>query len=307
MSARIEATRMPFGAYCADDGAKLFAHADEEVRAFRDVIHASGGRVPARSPLAKSLGMYVRAATFLSAGHEPTGEDASDVMEAMRVRFVVQAVLAAERHNVQHLDERLREIGGEDVIISGESGAQSKARDTMWEIVTAGLCTQFAKAVAMPDPPDVVCDFEGTRWGVECKMLRSSSGRRQMDRVVKGADQIERHQDSERGVVLLNVTDAIFHAPWSEPMEAMVARTMFELAVGEAVAGLDRRDLFRRFAERPKVRTFMLFAQTMLNTGDTAILTTSAAWPRDIPEAGHDEGEKKLLLAFNDAAYALSH
>lgn len=41
---------------------------------------------------------------------------------------------------------------------------------------------------------------------------------------------------------------------------------MFVAAMNETVMSLDRRDLFERFVNRPKARTFMLFGQTMINT-----------------------------------------
>ncbi|HEU4728265.1 MAG TPA: hypothetical protein VFT22_10260 [Kofleriaceae bacterium] len=305
MSDRIETTRLPFTVRSADQATNLFAGAHDEATEFRNLIEASGGCVPARSPLAHSLDGYVRAAAFISSGREPTTDDATDMKDAIRVRFVVRAVMAAYRHQVPHLDERLREIRGEDVIISGECGAQSKARDTMWEIVTAGLCTRFASQVVLIDPPDVTCNINGTRWSVACKMLRSPSGRQQMKRVVEGAKQVERHPDADRGIVLVNVTDAVFHVPWSSPMNMNVSIPMFEAAMSETVRGLDRRDLFDGLARRPKVRTFMLFGQTMLDTGDTAMLATIASWPRSLQQASPDQGEAALLQAVNDAARAL--
>jgi hypothetical protein len=305
-SERIETTRLPLIVRSADEGARLLAWADRDAAALRDLIRVSGGKVPEGSRLAESLESYVRAASFIASGREPTRDDVTDIKEAMRVHFVVRSVLAAHQHHVAHLEERLREIrNGEDVIIAGESGTQCKARDTMWEIVTAALCSQFGEDVALLDPPDVVFSMDGVRWSIACKMLRSASGRRQMDRVIEGAEQVEHHPDADRGVVLLNVTDALHHAPWSDPMPLPASIEMFEAAMNEAVIGLDRRDLFGRFARRPKARSFMLFGQTMLNTGDTAMLTSIASWPRGVPQIGPDQGEVALIRALNDAAITL--
>jgi hypothetical protein len=43
------------------------------------------------------------------------------------------------------------------------------------------------------------------------------------------------------------------------------------------VVGLDESNLFERFGRRPKARSVMLFGQTMLDTGDRAMLTSIAA------------------------------
>ncbi len=72
-----------------------------------------------------------------------------------------------------------------------------------------------------------------------------------------------------------------------------------------AVLGLDRPGLFARLARLPKSRSFMLFGQTLLNTGECLVLTTIASWPRGISQNGPDQGELALIGAFNAAARSL--
>lgn len=311
MSDRIHHTRLPLISRSMEDAARAWAAAEQEAAEFRQLIVSSGGKVPADSPLQRSLDQYVRAARFLASGSAATLDDESNVKEAMRVRFVVRAVLAAAAHPVRRLDEKLKVIGGEDVIVSGESGAPSPARDTMWEVVTAGLCAEFARDVAMLETeddqsPDVGCTVDEVRWCIECKMLRTSDPNRQRDRVIDGAKQVQACEDAERGLVFVNLTDALHHTPWSEPMPLSRSQDMFVDAMNEMVLGLDRRPTFDRLGKRPKARAFMLFAQTMLDTGEGVMFTTIATWPRGLPSGGPDQGEEALLAGFNVAARALA-
>jgi hypothetical protein len=227
----------------------------------------------------------------------------SDVKEAVRVQFVVRATLAAAGRSVGRLEEKLGQIRGEDVIIAGECGEQSAARDAMWEIVTAGLCSEFAHEVAMlaeddDVSPDVGCTVDGVRWGIECKMLRTADAQQQRNRLIKAATQVQGYGGVERGLVFVNLTDALFHAPWSDPMPKAESIDLFVGAMNEAVLRLDRPDLFARLGNRPKARSFMLFGQTMLHTGTQIEFTTIATWPRGLPTGGPDQGERALLLAF---------
>lgn len=311
MSDRIHQTRLPLITRSLEEAARVCATAEQEIAEFSRLILSSGGNVPRDSPLRRSLDQYVSAARFLASRAAASDDDVSNVKEAMRVQFVVRAVLAAAAHPVRRLDEKLSRIAGEDVIVSGESAAPSSARDTMWEIVTAGLCAEFARDVAMLEAegdqsPDVGCTLDGVRWCIECKMLRTSDPNRQRDRVIDGAKQVQACDDAERGLVFVNLTDALHHLPWSDPMPLSRSRELFVDAMNEMVLGLDRRPTFDRLGKRPKARSFMLFGQTMLDTGEGVMFTTIATWPRGLPAGGSDQGEAALLAGFNVAARALA-
>lgn len=311
MADRIQQTRLPLITRSTDEAGRMLAGAEREVGEFRRLIESCGGKVPSASPLMRSLDQYVSAARFLASGQAATPSQVSDIKEALRVQFVVRAALAAAAHPVRRLEEKLGHIRGEDVIIAGECGEQSAARDAMWEIVTAGLCSEFGLDVAMletdDDPsPDVGCTVDGVRWCIECKMLRTTDAQQQRNRLIKAAKQVQSYSDAERGLVFVNLTDALHHAPWCDPMPKSESLELFVGAMNEAVLRLDRRDLFERFANRPKARSFMLFGQTMLDTGEGIEFTTIASWPRDLPASGADQGERALLLAFNQAARAMA-
>lgn len=224
MTERIHQTRLPTISRSREVAAQMLSGAEREVAEFRRLVASSGGKIPPRSPLMLSLEQYISASRFLASDRHPTPSDVSDLEEAQRVQFVVRSTLAAAGHPVQGLDAKLRKISGEDVIIAGACREQSTARDTMWEIVTAGLCSKFGHEVAMLETaddssPDVGCTFAGARWCIECKMLRTQDAQQQRNRLVKAAKQIQGYAEAERGVVFANLTDTLFHAPWSQPSQ----------------------------------------------------------------------------------------
>lgn len=91
---------------------------------------------------------------------------------------------------------------------TGAPAERSQARDRVFEIVVAGAIGRFATDVALEEP-DVICQFEGLRWGVACKVAYSDM-RRVFRSVKRGADQLQR-SEADTGIVAVRVTDIFPH------------------------------------------------------------------------------------------------
>jgi len=281
--------------------AERFRSAATDCDQLRRTIQSAGGRVPSGSRLDRSLLDYERTAVALAEHREL---DTRQLAEALRVRFVVNAALAAVRARVSGLGKALRFIHGEDVIIAGESGSPGKARNTMWEIVVAGLCARFAQNVELLDPPDLACTFNNERWAVECKMLTSRERDQHEKKIIEGAKQIQDYPHADRGLVLLNVTDVLSHGPWRDPGPFLHSQMSFVESVQSVGLALEREEFFGRLGSRDKVRSFVLFAQASLDDGEKLLLLTSALWPKG--HAGPDAGEKDFIDAINASGRTLS-
>ncbi len=103
------------------------------------------------------------------------------------------------------------------------SGAQNvsaspvdQATQKIFELLIGALIARFALDVALDSPdsgkastnPDVLCTFEGVRWGVACKTIHGDAPRTFADRICEGADQIAR-SEATRGIVLLNLFNVL--------------------------------------------------------------------------------------------------
>jgi hypothetical protein len=94
---------------------------------------------------------------------------------------------------------------------------RTSERDHIWEVLNAAVYSHFATDVRLNADGGGV-DLRGaladTTWGIECKMLYAEKNQRRIDRIIEGVKQLEGDSLISRGVVALNVTGCLDHAPF---------------------------------------------------------------------------------------------
>jgi hypothetical protein len=129
-------------------------------------------------------------------------------------------------------------------------------------LLPAATNLRLDTGVAGTPNPDILCDFEGERWGIACKVLYTADSRRYRDVIRNGARQIER-SDASRGFVcisLRNILDQRLLLPRvGGQLQGMPSSAMHAILDGEQ-ARIHRdliepvsRDIAEDFALRPRI------------------------------------------------------
>jgi hypothetical protein len=164
------------------------------------------------------------------------------------------------------------------LVVAGEfaqnvAGDRDEDSDKLFELVVALAILPYARNLKMDTGdaaarnPDLLFDFEGTRWGVACKALYTSRPERYRDSVINGASQIER-SDAARGVVCVTLRNLIDHAQFL-PRDGELLVGMSKVGARKLLAEEEARitretidpvkqDIGAAFAARPKVERAVL-------------------------------------------------
>jgi hypothetical protein len=148
------------------------------------------------------------------------------------------AMLRALRHTEELRPEVL--VGVWEKVAAGSAPAAPQSRtierDLTWEIFNACIYAQFAERVLLnsnQDGVDLHGDFGSVSWGLECKALYSTNAQRRGDRIIEGVKQLEADTSVRKGIVAVNVTDCLDHAPFQASLtstSAMFANSRDALA-----------------------------------------------------------------------------
>ena len=182
------------------------------------------------------------------------------------------------------------------VIAGGASVAipqpQTSDRDHVWEVLNAAVYSQFATEVELNESgagADVKGTFEGVRWGIECKVLYSTKVARRIDRIIDGVRQIEDDASVKKGVVIINTTDCIDHAPFhrslssdpvvfrsTEQVTAALAAAVKRVAVETSTRSLQQRVVSDKHGNRRvKCRAIIYLGQTVARAAGHVHVFTS--------------------------------
>jgi hypothetical protein len=108
------------------------------------------------------------------------------------------------------------------LVVDGEfaqnvPGERDQESDKLFELAVALALLPVSKNMKVDTGdsssknPDLLFDFQGTRWGIACKALYTSKPERYRDSVIKGASQIEK-SEAQRGVVCVSLRNLLNHS-----------------------------------------------------------------------------------------------
>lgn len=179
----------------------------EAVRDFlnqqRVVLHPS-------SALALALDGAAEAVSYWRAKLVPSEREEQRLMRDLATIDALAPVVETIRKSgpVAGLTQRLTALAaGDPHIIS--RGAQSAARDALFELMCWHICGKFASDVVFAEP-DVCCVYRGRHFGLACKAHYGHTGRA-VKAIRKGWRQIRTSQ-VEYGFVMLHLTNHFPHA-----------------------------------------------------------------------------------------------
>jgi len=229
---------------------------------------------------------------------EETLPDSSDVphlfRRALGLDFIIKAICRATK--TSSANEILGKLGlfsGVDVLLT-DAGPQSTDRDLAWEVIVAALSCCFTTDLRFEEP-DVLCNYEGTKWGSACKILYTSKRDNQIDRIVGGAKQLELSA-ANLGCVVVNVSNLINHQKYFGPMPGNssefgsfrspeIPQGLLKEDLTGIVENLDKRSLITRLTtdlqtgeDRIKTRGVIFFAQTVCGVRAVPMLMTQCDW-----------------------------
>jgi hypothetical protein len=262
-----EFERMRMNVHVELHRAELDALADRFERLLGDV----GIRIPAGSKLEQAM-LLPRQLRYIREEGAPLPDISPENEDGMFRRItwlwgMIPRVLDASRHeNFSELVPHLK------LVIDGEfaqsiAGDPDEDSDKLFELVVALGVLPAVKNLkidtgnAASRNPDLLFDFEETRWGIACKALYTSKPERYRDSVIKGASQIER-SEAQRGVVCVSLRNLLNHALFlprqgtsfvGRPKPAMLAILADEESrISREVIDPVKRDIARDFETRPK-------------------------------------------------------
>lgn len=165
-------------------------------------------------------------------------------------------------------------------------------RDHVWEVLNAAVYSQFATDVQLNDAGagvDLKGTFRGAQWGVECKVLYAAKADRRIDRIVDGVKQLESDPAVAKGIVAVNITDCIDHAPFqhsltgdrsifpsTEGATKALAAAVKKVALETSTASLRRRVVAdKRGSRRDKCRAVVYLGQSVALAGGRVNVFTS--------------------------------
>jgi len=193
-------------------------------------------------------------------------------MDMMIIADVVEAASGAIHREL--VKGRLRALRS-GCHASTTKASSSLERNLAFELVCAGWLSQFAADVAFAEPPDLLCDFEGVRWGVACKVAYGSPNESACD-ITRGAMQLE-SSPCHVGVVVMRISDVFphhqvpgFDAERRMILSAPTPQHAFDLAdrladevVGPIVAALGSQGAERLMKKHPKLQAVVFVGHTL--------------------------------------------
>lgn len=124
--------------------------------------------------------------------------------EAVGADFLTKTVHRATQAGLVLDRSRWRCFVGGDPVVTKASQDDSRQRHLTWETIIACAMATFASDVTF-DEPDLVCTFQGHRFGVAAKMVHSD--RRLWDNVSKGVKQALGR--SKAALIFVNVVNLV--------------------------------------------------------------------------------------------------
>jgi hypothetical protein len=237
---------------------------------FEDLLARHGSRIRPGSDLEQALllATQLRYVRNEKAPLPEVHDDAEDNMwrRAGWMRILIPKLLAAESHaDFSELVPHLRLLV-EGEIAQSVPGPRDEPSDKLFELTIALALLPAARNLRLdtgsagPANLDILCDFEGERWGIACKALYTTDPRRYRDVIRNGARQIER-SEATRGFVcisLRNILDQRLLLPRvAGNLQGMPSSAMHAILDDEQ-ARIQRdliepvsRDIAKDFASRP--------------------------------------------------------
>jgi hypothetical protein len=278
----------------------VFAVDSDDVLWFWRTLRERGGNLRAHITkaleAAREMGIVVHAAKLLS-DKLPQGVHVQINVPSTFDIQLAAAVISLIRAFRRALSRDPKLFGAAWRVIS--SGAplaipqhRSSDRDHVWEVINAAVHFQFASNVQLNESAagvDVKGIFRGVRWGIECKVLYTAKVEHRIDRIIDGVKQLESDSSVEKGVVAVNVTDCIDHAPFQHsltgdrsvfpsPAEATkaLAAAVKKLALETSTPSLQHRLVAdKQGNRRNKCRAVIYVGQTVALAGGLLSVFTS--------------------------------
>jgi hypothetical protein len=132
---------------------------------------------------------------------------------AFGMDYLLRALEGAECYfDKGELAAALQAFSGEDVLMT-DAVARRGRRDRAWELLVACIVAPSVRNLHLGGntSPDLAFDYDGARFGIECKMLNSQKPGALVDAVVDAAKQLEK-STVEFGIVAVNATCLLQHS-----------------------------------------------------------------------------------------------
>ena len=197
-----------------------FEAAERSALELEILLGSHGIRIRPGSPLEHDVLQTLHLVSQKRAGRvDPTTEDIRLTYRALVGVHELATLLLTVQHNPQFsaLLPHLELLNEGHVLQNSPSTARDQAANKLFELYVAAVAMQCGHDIALDDPhasrgnnPDILVTIGGTRWGIACKVLHSSSPQGFVDNLTKGLDQIDRSA-AEVGVVAFNLKNILSH------------------------------------------------------------------------------------------------
>lgn len=177
----------------------------------RAQLERHGIELAGNSSLARSLDATARFQQYMRANGEVRFGSARDAYMTMATVFGVdvlsKSLHAAHDHKVSVTQAHFRSLASGDPLVLRPS-KQSEDRDKTWEAVIAGVASTFCERVEFAEP-DVVCTFQGKRFGVAAKLPYADA--RLTRTIKKGIEQAVDRAACDGSLVFVNAVQLMDH------------------------------------------------------------------------------------------------
>lgn len=116
---------------------------------------------------------------------------------------------------IDRIKPHLELLGSSNILQNSPSKISDQGSNKLFELYVAALCYPELSDIYLDHPsrskgdnPDVTFLYNGSKWGIACKVLHSRNEKTIFDNIKRGIEQLNR-SDIEKGFVLLNLKNII--------------------------------------------------------------------------------------------------
>lgn len=139
----------------------------------------------------------------------PKDQSFRDVItRALGISYIAKLILEAIKTDISNENELLKllpKLNCNNPNIA-EPSQHEKNRDQIFELEIAALIMASRIKTIIKDPPDIIAEYKGEKWGTACKFIYAKNVKNIYNRISEGVDQISK-VDCEHSLVTLGITN----------------------------------------------------------------------------------------------------
>lgn len=266
-----------------------------DIKWFQDFLSSSEIKLHNSSPTKKALNELKLYADY-SSGKKTKLEENDDLFRtksrrAFGIASQIWALKKCSEEAKKLILKRVRIYKSSEInLLSNEDSTLN--RNFAWEIVSLCCLSHFCNQISFSEP-DIIADYNSTRFGFSCKVLYSDNFLRNSETILDGVNQLENSQ-AEFGFVLVNLSNKIPHDDffiknsdgeffsYQSPEDAMSLFHEKLLSVHQNIEKLDphynNKIVFdqKREIERKKTLGIIYYGQTLALVQNRPMLLSNA-------------------------------